>query len=168
MLWAVATLCFFRFLRSGEVCILADSSFDEGAHAPGNYSLLNPSNMMIRIKALKTDPFRQGVDIFVGQMGKVLCPISAVLAYLVARGNHPGSLSMFQDGKLLTRPQFVSGIQGALSMAGIDPSPYSGHSFRSGAAKTAEARGISDTTIKILGWWRSSAYQVNIKMPRNL
>ena len=135
MLWVAATLCLFSFLRSGEVCVPADCSFDEGAHlAFANVSvdsLLNPSSMRIRIKASKTDPFRQGVDIFVGQMGKVLCPVSAMLAYLEAQDNHPGPLFMFQDGKLLTRRQFVSGIQGALSTVGIDPSPYSGHSFRS-------------------------------------
>ena len=141
----------FRFLKIRGV----DCSFDEGAHLAfadvSVDSLSNPSSMRIRIKASKTDPFRQGVYIFVRRTGKVLCPVSAMLAYLVARGNHLAPLFMFQDGKLLIRPRFVSGIRDALSMAGIDPSPYSGHSFHSGAATTAAARGISDTTIKMLG-----------------
>ena len=45
-------------------------------------------------------------------------------------------------------------------MAGIDFVPYSGHSFRSGAATTAAKQGISDATIKMLGRWKSSAYQL--------
>ena len=61
----------------------------------------------------------------------------------------------------------MSGIRGALSMAGIDPSPYSGHSFRSGSATMAAAREIGDTTIKMLGQWKSMAYQVYIKTPRS-
>ena len=152
----------FHFLRSGEVCIPADCSFDEGAHLA--FADVSVDSIRIRIKASKTGPFRQGVDIFVGRTGEVLWPVSVILTYLVARGNHLGPLFMFQDGKLLTRPRFVSDTQGALSMTGIDPSPYSGDSFRSGAATTAAAKGISDTTIKMLGQWKSSAYQVYIKM----
>ena len=51
-------------------------------------------------------------------------------------------------------------------MARVDSTAYSGHSFRSGAATTAATQGISDTTIKMLGRWKSSAYQVYIKTPR--
>ena len=32
MLWAAATLCFFRFFRLGEIIIVTDSSFDETSH----------------------------------------------------------------------------------------------------------------------------------------
>ena len=32
MLWAASTLCFFRFLRSGEITIPSDSAFDETRH----------------------------------------------------------------------------------------------------------------------------------------
>jgi hypothetical protein len=51
----------------------------------------------------------------------------------------------------------------ALISAGVDCSPYSGHSFRSGAATTAAKQGISDATIKMLGRWKSSAYQLYIE-----
>ena len=56
-------------------------------------------------------------------------------------------------------------LREALSRAGFDPSLYSGHSFRFGAATTAAAAGIEDALIKTLGRWRSSAYSVYIKMP---
>ena len=32
MLWAASSLCFFGFLRSGEITIPSDSAYDEGAH----------------------------------------------------------------------------------------------------------------------------------------
>ena len=48
-------------------------------------------------------------------------------------------------------------VQLALSLAGVDGSRYSGHSFRSGATTTAANRGIGDALIKTLGWWQSNA-----------
>lgn len=52
--------------------------------------------------ASKTYPFRVGVDIFVGRTGNSLCPVTAVLAYKVARGSGPGPFARFSDGKPLT------------------------------------------------------------------
>lgn len=170
MLWAAAALCFFGFLRSGEITIPSDSAFDEGAHL--GFSdvtvdcLRNPQVIKVHLKASKTDPFRVGINIFIGRADNRLCPITAILSYMVERGAGPGPFFRFQDGRPLTRARFVTKVKEALTVAGIDCTPYSGHSFRSGAATTAANQGISDATIKMLGRWRSSAYQLYIKTPR--
>ena len=72
----------------------------------------------------------------------------------------------FPGWKPLTRATFVSKVKETLTVAGVDCVAYSGHSFRSGAATTAAKQGISDATIKMLGRWKSSAYQLYIKTPR--
>lgn len=171
MLWAACLLCFFGFLRSGEITVPSDSAFDEGAHLAFNDvtadRLDNPQSLRVRIKASKTDPFRVGVDVFVERTGKELCPVASILAYLSLRGQGPGPLFRFRDGKPLTRPRLVFKLREALQAAGIDCAAYSGHSFRAGAATTAARQGISDTTIKMLGRWKSSAYQLYIKTPRD-
>ena len=59
--------------------------------------------------------------------------------------------------------KFLDKVKEALSQAGMDCTAYSGHSFRIGTATTAAKWGISDATIKMLGRWKSSAYQVYIK-----
>ena len=120
----------------------------------------NPRILRVYLKASKTDPFRVGVHIYVGRTGNTLCPVTAVLYYMVARGRSSGPFFKFENGTPLTRMKFVDKVKEALSVAGVDCTAYSGHSFRIGAATTAAERGISDATIKMLGRWKSSAYQV--------
>ena len=103
--------------------------------------------------------------VYVARTNKPLCPVSALLAYMVIRGKGPGLLFIFQKGKPRLR-RFVSDIKRALSAAGIDPKPYSGHSFRIGAATTAAKNEVEDSTIKMPGRLKSSAYQWYIKTPR--
>jgi len=69
------------------------------------------------------------------------------------------------DGKPLTSPRFVARIREALNQAGVSSEHYSGRSFRSRAATTAASQGVAETTIKMLGSWKSSAYQLYIKTP---
>ena len=99
----------------------------------------------VSIKQSKTDPFRWGVDLFMGKTGTDLCLVKAMLQYLVVRGTQRGSLFCFQDGRLLTRQRFVEEMRKALQQAGIDQSKYCGHSFQIGAATMAAARGMEDS-----------------------
>lgn len=171
MLWAASTLCFFGFMRSGEITVPNNSTFDEGAHLMFRDitvdSTQNPQVLKVRLKASKTDPFRTGINIFVGRTDNELCPVSAVLAYMTRRGAGSGPLFQFQDGTPLTQTRFVVEIRKALAAAGVDCRPYSGHSFRIGAATTAAERGVGDTTIKTLGRWKSSAYQAYVRLQRS-
>lgn len=170
MLWAAASLCFFGFLRSGELTVPSESGYDAGAHLGVQDvsvdDLSDPQVLQIRLKASKTDPFRVGVNVFVGRTKCKLCPVAAVLSYMTKRGQSPGPLFWFSNKKPLTRSRFVTEVKEALTKAGMDSSGYSGHSFRSGAATTAAKCGQGDATIKMLGRWQSNAYQVYIKTPR--
>ena len=111
----------------------------------------------VHIKASKTDPFRDCVDIYRGRAGGLLCPLVAMLSYLVKRGTGPGLLFYFADGRPLTRTRMKENV-GNAPKASIDSSQYTGHSFRISAATTTAKEGIGDATIKILRRWRSSAY----------
>ena len=118
MLWAAASLCFFGFLRSGELTV---EGFDEGAHLSFRDitvdSLENPQILQVRLKASKTDPFRAGVEVFVGRTGCKLCPVEAVLSYMTKRGQASGPLFIFQDGKPLTRSRFVTEVKKAFDIS---------------------------------------------------
>lgn len=72
---------------------------------------------------------------------------------------------VFHDGKPLTRAKFVAKVREKLAGVGVDYKKYSGHSFRSGAATTVSSKAghFSDSTIKMLGRWKNSAYQLYIR-----
>lgn len=61
MLWAAVSLCFFGFLRSGEITVATDNAYDEGTHLSFEDIAVdrvnNPQSLRVRIKGSKTDPF---------------------------------------------------------------------------------------------------------------
>lgn len=92
IVWAACGLCFFGFLRSGEVVAPSAKQYDPASHLCFEDIMVdshsNPSSFIqVKIKASKTDPYRQGVTVYIGRTGGPLCLVTAVLAYMVARGN---------------------------------------------------------------------------------
>ena len=169
MLWAAATMCFFGFLRAGEVVIPGDCEFDPAIHlAHGDVTVDNvqdPKFIVVVVKASKTDPYRKGVRVYLGRAPGELCPVAAVLSYMVSRGSQPGPFFKFSDGRSLTRERFVVAVREALAAAGYVGAHYAGHSFRIGAATTAARQGLQDSLIKTLGRWESAAYTLYIRTP---
>ena len=170
MLWAAACVGFFGFLRAGEFTVPTAEAYDPETHlnlsdvALDSHS--NPSMAQLFIKQSKTDPFRQGVEIFLGQSGTIVCPVQALIQYIGVRPATPGPLFILSTGVPLTRTHLVSNFQSALRQTGLDDTAYNGHSFRIGAATTAAQRGLEDSMIQTLGRWRSDAYKLYIKLPR--
>ena len=94
MLWAAFTLCFFSFMRSGEPCCTTGGVFDQMRDlTPQDIAVDNvrdPKTMKVRLKCSKTDPFREGTDIYLARTGDEICPITATLSWLVIIGNEAG------------------------------------------------------------------------------
>ena len=137
---------------------LADVSVDNSAA---------PTVVRLRIKQSKTDPFRQGVDLFLGKTLTDLCPVAALLNYLVTRGGEPGALFHFKDGRWLTRQRFVEAVKTALRRAGVEEEKYNSHSFRIRAATTAAANGLEDSIVQTLRRWKSLDYLRYVRIPRD-
>lgn len=171
MLWAACCLGFFGFLRAGEMTVPSDASYDPSVHLSRSDIAVDnpgaPTVIRVTIKQSKTDPFRKGVNLFLGKTSTDLCPVAAMLNYLVLRGSEAGPLFWFADHRYLTRQRLVGAVRDALRRAGVDQSKYNGHSFRIGAATTAAANGLEDSIIKTLGRWRSIAYLQYVQIPRD-
>lgn len=170
MLWAACCLCYFAFLRVGEMTVPSDSAFNPRDHLCVADVAVDdkkrPTLMRVTIKQSKTDPFRKGVSLFLGRTASDLCPVAAMVSYLQQRGTSAGPLFRFEDGRHLTRGRLVEALRAGLKEAGIDDSKYCSHSFRIGAATAAAKAGIEDSVIKTLGRWESVAYLQYVKIPR--
>ena len=168
MLWAASCIGFFGFLCSGEFTVPSQQGYDPTVHLSLADVTFNshvaPAFARLRIKKSKTDPFRLGVDVFIGATSSGVCPITALLQYIEVHSSTPGPLFVFCNGQYLTRAALVSNLQAALQKAGLAHTNYNGHSFRIGAATTAAQSGIEDCLIQTLGRWKSEAYKIYIKI----
>ena len=129
-------------------------------------SISNPSYVSLFLRRSKTDTFGVGSTIYLGLVSGVICPVEALLAYIVLRGNGPGPLFIFQDGSPLTRTALVQAVRDALQPHNLDVSGFNGHSFRMGAATTAAACMVPDSLIQVLGRWKSTAFTTYIRTPK--
>lgn len=170
MLWAVATMCFFGFIRSGELTVPSMSSFDPTRHlAWGDVSIDNresPKMMKIYLKRSKTDQSGRGVEVFVGCTDGFLCPLAATLSYILERSTSPGPFFQYSDCHPLLKSKFVTEVRKALQVSGLPYQYFAGHSFRIGVATSAAIAGLEDSLIRTLGRWNSDAFQLYIKSPK--
>ena len=141
MLWAAACTGFLGFLRAGEFTVQSPQAYDPEANLSiGDLTLDShqyPSLIRLHIKQSKTDPFRQGVHIYLGATGADVCPVQALIQYIAVRNPEPGPLFQFSSGRPLTKSTLASHLHAALQEAGVVFNQYNGHSFRIGAATTA-------------------------------
>lgn len=100
-------MCFFGFLRAGEVVVPNNQGFGDTTHlAYGDIrvdSHLSPQFLEVHIKASKMNPFWKGVSVYLGRTEEKLCPVAVVLNYMVQRGPGGGPFFTFEDGHFLTR-----------------------------------------------------------------
>ena len=169
LLWAACCLGFFGFMRIGECTSQSPSNPDSAIVAITDISREGknpPSYLSVHLRKSKTDPFGSGIKIFLGSTGQRICPVAAILSFLMVRpSSMQGPLLRYPDGSTLTRDRLVREVRKVLSLHGFNPAHYNGHSFRIGAATAAAASGIPDHVIKMLGRWQSTAYTLYIRTP---
>ncbi len=167
MLWAAACLCFFACLRAGEALAPEQEAFDEGAHLTWSDVEVGERNgkevIRIKIKQSKTDRLRKGAFVVLESTEGDICPVRAVLRFMIDRRAGPGPFFSGSEMGGLTRREFVKEVKEALERKGISSEGISGHSFRIGAATAAAAGGASDEEVKALGRWRSREYKGYIR-----
>jgi len=163
MLWAACCLALFGFVRVSEFTVPYHSNYDSEMHLSLTDITLdsrdNPRLIAVSIKQSKTDPFRKGVTLYLGATNHPVWPVSGILPYLALRDNQPGPLFLTKEGQGLTRQTLSTSLDAVLTKLNLQQSRYNTHSFRIGAATSAAQADIPDRCIKILGHWKSNAYQ---------
>ena len=166
LLWAAICVGFYGALRCGDftgqedVLCVGDISFQFDVK-------LNKPFVALKLRASKTDPYRQGCTLLLFGTGQFLCPYTSLQHYLNLRNNpHPNS-PLFCDinGQSLSRANFLNLFQLALKAANLPTVGVSGHSLRKGFATTACAAQIEDNLIATMGRWASDCYKLYIRTP---
>ena len=141
MLWEACCVAFFGFLRVSELTVPSQHSYDQAYHLSlADLTLDNrcsPATVQLRITQSKTNLYREGASIFLPKTNKSICPVDAIVKYLIVQGKRNGPLFLWPDGMKLTRPLFASALANILRKLNISPQLYNTHSFRIGAATSA-------------------------------
>lgn len=165
---AMCSLAFYAFLRIGEITSVSKRDSTPPLQLYQITKLLNQAGDLVGFKVTFGDfkhnynsrPFSIEV-----RRQPHSCPVDLLATYLALRGSGSGPLFMTVDGLPISRAHFSQQLSLAIQFCGLAPSRYKGHSFRIGAASFAADQGFSDTQIRLLGRWKSNAFQKYIRLP---
>lgn len=161
LLEATCVTAYFGFLRCGEFTVT--NAFDPESNVCMEDLIFYHDRVTLHLKASKTDPFREGVDIHLFKTNADICPVISLERYLTLRNsifkcsNQKDPFFIMDNGKALTRFYFINTLKKIILRLGYNPDVYNGHSFRKGAATQASAK-IEDHLIQALGRWTSQCY----------
>lgn len=168
---AALTLGFFGALRGAEFALDVSHSGNPMS-PPLLLSQLSFGHdhgrpfMLVKVSRSKTMP--HGFVKPIGCTATPICAVCAMWSYLLNRKTResifPHSyVFQFGNGVVLSKAMLNSKIKSLVSALHLDPSKFSSHSLRAGAATTAGLVGFADWEIKSLGGWASSTYTSYIR-----
>ncbi|KAG5734538.1 Integrase/recombinase xerD like protein [Termitomyces sp. T112] len=169
-IYAACCVTYSGLLCSREFTIGKGGKFSTSLHLSQSAVQFLPdftsaTHVWLTLPASKTNPFCKGITITMAAAhGRPSCPVTALKA-MYAELPCDGNAPLFEqpNGSALSYTCFVTTIRDALSAAGINPAPFTGHSFQHGATSTAAATGYSDYEIQLLGRWHSDSYKLYIE-----
>lgn len=161
--WAACLVGFFAFLRKSNLF----PHKDQNHHLQRQQVVLDDSGQVcLNISSTKTIQCRERVlTIPLPTIpSHPLCPVAAVSQLLKSNPKISGSYPLFSYNtplgiKAIGYNQFVKDLRICLEKVGFPSKVYSGHSLRRGGASFALQCGVPGEIIKVLGDWRSEAYQ---------
>lgn len=158
--WACMCLAHFGFFRMGE---LTSSGLSDPLRTAD--VLASSHKISIVLRKSKTDQGGRGATVTLVSSGKPICAVKAMDLFLPYRLAYfpPGPLFVLNDGRQLTVHTMNMLIKSLMASAGIDPTSFSSHSFRAGAATSAAANGASAWQIKNMGRWKSDVFHKYIR-----
>ena len=164
------SLAFFACLRAGELCVPDNCTFDVAKHlCIRDVTFFDDDKMCsVLLKQSKTDKFSNGVMVYVGCSTQSVCAYCTLKKFLVARSDHSPDAPLFADNHVpvLKKTYFVNATRLALSAIGLNPSLYSGHSFRAGSATSGAENGFNHWELKMLRRWSSECFNIYLRNPK--
>ena len=164
--WAISLVAFFGFLRKSNLLPPSSITFNPAKHLCREDLSLFSGGLILHIRWSKTLQFAERLHQapLPHLPNHPLCPVWAVVnAFSHTRGAPAAGPAFVLPVKGAWTPfpptKFISLLRSHLQALGLQARDYSGHSFRRGAASWALKTGLPGEIIKILGDWKSDAYQ---------
>ena len=178
MFWAACLFLFFTFLRKAHVAAKGSAPTPQTVLRQ-DIRLTPDDRFLLTVRHTKTIQFRQRTLKWIlpklADGADPCCPTTQLAAYLLrTRGVLEPDAPLFQsqasDGKYLPLKyaSFIALFKEQITLAGLDPSQYAGHSFRRGGATFAMDAGIPDSTIMAMGDWTSDAWRAYVSATQRL
>lgn len=162
---AAFTTAFHGFLRVSEVVVSHKNNqrvlLRENLHIDHINSCLQ-----LEVKFSKTDQAGRGTTLQIQSTGDIACPYKILTKFLMMRPKHKGPLFCHFCGSPVTRYQFTSVLEKAISALKLDTKAYKSHSFRIGASTELAVRGFPPSVIQSSGRWASNCYKTYIRIPK--
>jgi hypothetical protein len=165
--WAACLVGFFGFLRKSNMFV----------HKLHNHHLIREhvrivaGRVIIRLTSTKTIQYKNRVvELPLPYIPlHPLCPVTSLMVLFRQSQTRSPSDPVFAFNtvtglKHMTYTDFTASLRNTLHKLGMNPSQYSGHSLRRGGATFALQSGVSGEVIKLLGDWRSDAYQTYLDL----
>lgn len=164
--WAACLVGFFSFFRKSNLLAPSWEQFDPSKHMSRNNVRFSKTGAVIVVTWSKTIQYMQrSLLVPLPHIPKSpFCPSCILrLVFMLNPTNLPScpAFMYILDSKnhILSYATFLQMLKSCLSQIGLDPSKYSGHSFRRGGASFALQCGLPPDLIKSQGDWKSDAYQ---------
>ncbi|XP_053145785.1 uncharacterized protein LOC128342483 [Hemicordylus capensis] len=155
---AAALVAFYGAFRVGE--LFPKGSRGTVARVMQKSDLvMDSATVSLRLRFSKTDQWGRGQLVTLHRAdNRLMCPVQALGAYMVARGEAEGCLFVHAAGNPLSQYQFWAVMRKAFHVAGVSTGHLSSHSFRIRAALAAANLNYPGAAIQHLGCWQSAAY----------
>ena len=171
VMWAAMLSAFYCFLRKDNFTVDKQNAYNYRRHLARGDIKFDGKSLKFTLRHSKTNQFglREHVTVAHAMPGRLLDPYEAVLKAFAlcprATVTDPAFAVPSGQGRTvpLTHSMFVDTLRWCLCQIGVDPSVYSGHSFRRGGATFAHHLGVDPLLIKWMGDWRSDAYMLYVE-----
>jgi hypothetical protein len=170
VVWGAMLIAFFCFLRKDNFTVNKADAFNSRRHLCRGDVVFGRSDVTFTFRHSKINQFHARVHRTkaVQIPGHVLDPVRALIkAFNVCPQTSPLAPAFAVPARgggftPLTHRLFVDTLRYCLRKIGLDPSKFSGHSFRRGGATFAHRMGVPPLLIKLMGDWSSDAYMAYI------
>ncbi|XP_031758455.1 uncharacterized protein LOC116410934 isoform X1 [Xenopus tropicalis] len=156
---AAFSLAFFGALRISELV-------PQSAKKPGGLKqedmIVNEKFIRFRIGRSKTDVLGRGCWVTISAIQGHACPVQLISTFAALRSAGTNFL-VHEDSSPLTRYQFSRLFNRCLEHLGLEKKEFGTHSFRIGAATEACLQGLSESSVKSVGRWKSNCFAAYIR-----